>query len=97
VFFYLLTGDIMKKVYDPKKVKKQILAEAELHDKFGMKKTVAFCLNEIFNNDVEALYDFLTSDDGGFEEYEVSRTLYKMQHNKKEYNKRKLITGLQAF
>lgn len=83
------------KLYDYKKIKKQILAEAELHKTFGIKKVITFCLNEIFNQNIEALYDFLTSDEGGFETYEVFRGLYKINHYKYKY--KKVISGLQPF
>ena len=85
-----------KTVYDYKKIKKQILAEAELHKKFGSIKLVSFCKNEIFNNDIQGLYDFLTSKFGGFEAVEVYQILNKINLDKKQYQK-KVMSGLQPF
>ena len=82
-------------MHDYKKIKKQIQAEAELHETFGDEKIITFCMREIFHGNLEDMIEFLTSDDGGFEEDEIERAINKIHHNQKNYYK-KLKTGLQV-
>jgi len=82
--------------YDPKKVKRQIQAESEIHVKFGPGKLWSFIVNEIFHNDEETAKEFLLSDEGGFDPSEIKRMTEQKQTHKEMYN-RKLECGVGVF
>ncbi len=82
--------------YDPKKIKKQIQAEQEMHSKFGPGKIWSFILSEIFNNDVDLAKEFMLSNDGGYEPEELNRVIREKHTHKNKYNE-KLQSGLRAF
>lgn len=81
---------------DPKRIKKQIQAEAQLHSRWGAVKTWSFVLREIFRNDIKAAKEFMISEDGGFEKSEIERIIKKRQINQKLYDN-KLYSGAEAF
>lgn len=85
-----------KTVYDHKKIKKQIIAESELHNKFGDGKLISFCMNEIFDHNINDLIEFLTSEDGGYDQIEIKKALNKIRLDKNRY-RLKLKSGLRAF
>jgi hypothetical protein len=74
-------------IYDPNRIKRQIQAEAELHDRFGPGKIWTFIVKEIFKNDTESAKKFMLSSAGGFEASEVERILQKNETYKSLYNK----------
>lgn len=82
--------------YDPKKVKKQIQAESELHRKFGTGKLWSFLIQEIFHGDEECAKEFLLSDEGGFELSEIDRVIEQKQTHKNIYANG-LTCGLEAY
>ena len=81
---------------DPKRVKKQVQAEAQCHKRWGAVKTWAFLLSEIFRNDIESAKEFMISDDGGFTEKEVERIVKENKRMQQSYNN-KLIRRVEAF
>ena len=59
--------------YNRERIKKQIQAEIELHDRFGPGRIWSFILKEIFHNNTLEAKNFMLSPAGGFDIDEVNR------------------------
>lgn len=81
---------------DPKRVKKQVQAEAQCHSRWGAVKTWTFLISEIFVNDIQSAKEFMLSEHGGYDKKEIDRIISKRQVNKKLYTK-KLYSRAEAF
>jgi|GEM_PF-6430282 len=77
---------------DPKVIKKQIQAEAQLHPDWGLTKLWIFVLEEIFQYDISSAKEFMTSEHGGFTEKQIDRVVSQRKLQKKLWNQ-KLYTG----
>ena len=65
--------------YDPERIKKQIQAETELHERFGPGKIWSFILREIFHNDTAGAKEFMLSPAGGYDLDEIDRIVRQKQ------------------
>lgn len=79
--------------YDYERIKKQVNAELELYPgKFTAYRVMSFLLNEIFSGDYDAAKRWMLSNQGGFSNHEISRTLKERRKNKS-----KALDQAQAF
>ena len=84
-------------MYDNKKIKKQIIAEADLYVKFGPCKIWSFILLEVFHNDVDAAKEFMLSPvGGGYTENQLRRIITEKNRLNESY-KQKLSCVPEAF
>jgi len=81
---------------DPKIIKKQIQAEAQLHPNWGLTNLWIFVAEEIFQNDINTAKDFMTSEHGGFTEKQIERIVRQRNIQKKLWEK-KLYSRAEAF
>ena len=82
---------------DPKVVKKQVLAEAQLHKRWGAEKTWNFLLIEIFGYDEKAAKDFMLSEDGGYTKKQVQRIIKCKRIRDNIYNQKLYNGRAEAF